>query len=187
MKIYVHDLKQEDLDYSLSEKDAWLQAAVSDADETTDGTADRTIECHLNANKQDELIYLQGNLRTRFSLLCSRCGETYFYPGDLSFTAMFTQNSEFAGNSPENTLPAKGPVNMKTADEEMQYLTTDFIDVDAVLREQIQLTLPVHPLCEPECKGRCLQCGVNRNTEECHCPEITRTNPFSVLKNFKLG
>jgi uncharacterized protein len=38
-----------------------------------------------------------------------------------------------------------------------------------VLREQVLLSLPARTLCQPDCKGLCPRCGVNRNETACSC------------------
>jgi uncharacterized protein len=43
------------------------------------------------------------------------------------------------------------------------------VDVDAVLREQLDLQLPVKPLCSRACRGLCPACGADRNRNECEC------------------
>jgi uncharacterized protein len=37
------------------------------------------------------------------------------------------------------------------------------------MREQFFLTLPMKPLCRPDCQGLCPVCGKNRNREQCDC------------------
>ena len=43
------------------------------------------------------------------------------------------------------------------------------VDVDAMLREQLDLQLPVKPLCSATCRGLCPSCGADRNRTECEC------------------
>ena len=43
------------------------------------------------------------------------------------------------------------------------------IDVTPDLREAVLLEFPGHPVCRPDCKGLCPQCGKNRNRGRCRC------------------
>jgi len=43
------------------------------------------------------------------------------------------------------------------------------IDVDALVREQVELGMPVHLLCSEECKGLCPTCGGDLNKASCNC------------------
>ena len=47
---------------------------------------------------------------------------------------------------------------------DISFYQDDQIDLTELLREQFYLALPMKPLCRDDCRGLCLQCGVNRNT-----------------------
>lgn len=44
------------------------------------------------------------------------------------------------------------------------------LDLTEDLREELLLELPGYPLCRPDCKGLCPQCGRNLNEGDCGCP-----------------
>jgi len=43
------------------------------------------------------------------------------------------------------------------------------IALDPEIREEIILDYPLKPLCKPDCKGLCPQCGANLNEGGCTC------------------
>lgn len=43
------------------------------------------------------------------------------------------------------------------------------IDLDPGIREEIILDYPIKPLCNPNCKGLCPECGKNLNEGDCSC------------------
>ncbi len=47
--------------------------------------------------------------------------------------------------------------------------TTQIIDLDPEIREEIILDYPIKPLCKPDCKGLCPKCGINLNEKNCDC------------------
>ena len=47
--------------------------------------------------------------------------------------------------------------------------TDEAIDLTDDMREAMILAFPTVPVCRPECKGLCPQCGINRNKSECEC------------------
>ncbi len=56
------------------------------------------------------------------------------------------------------------------------------IDVDALVAEELQLALPDHVLCKPDCKGICSVCGADRNSNQCSC-ETSEVDPrWAALK-----
>ncbi len=44
----------------------------------------------------------------------------------------------------------------------------EFIEVDEDIRQEIVLNLPARILCQEDCKGLCIDCGANLNTQECN-------------------
>ena len=61
------------------------------------------------------------------------------------------------------------------------------IDLGSTMFEVVALGLPVKPLCREECRGLCLSCGADRNTEDCSCRETRPQSPFSVLEKLRTG
>jgi uncharacterized protein len=45
-----------------------------------------------------------------------------------------------------------------------------------MLREQVILAEPMHPLCREECLGICPVCGRDRNLAPCECKEASEGN-----------
>jgi uncharacterized protein len=54
---------------------------------------------------------------------------------------------------PESTTAAT------TDDDEVPRLVDDLIDLEPLVRDEIVLTLPLAPLCRPDCLGLCAECG----------------------------
>lgn len=45
------------------------------------------------------------------------------------------------------------------------------VDVDELVLEQLELSIPGRILCSESCKGLCPECGINLNHESCSCAE----------------
>lgn len=43
------------------------------------------------------------------------------------------------------------------------------LDLIVPVREELVLGIDLYVVCDPECKGLCPRCGVNRNTDSCDC------------------
>lgn len=54
------------------------------------------------------------------------------------------------------------------SDEETSRLEGELIDLEPVLRDAIVLELPFQPVCRPDCRGLCPDCGVDLNTDPEH-------------------
>lgn len=53
-------------------------------------------------------------------------------------------------------------------DEEASHLDGELADLEPVLRDAIVLDLPFQPVCRPDCRGLCPECGRDLNTVEEH-------------------
>ncbi len=93
-------------------------------------------------------VLAKGQFTTELETECVRCLEPFHLTLNLPMEEMFTFS------------PAADPV---------YFIDEGWLDLRQPLREQILLTLPMHSLCRPECKGLCPTCGHNLNEGPCDC------------------
>jgi uncharacterized protein len=61
-------------------------------------------------------------------------------------------------------------VDRRTPEDEETYpIDHDTVDLAPLAHDAILLDLPLAPLCRPDCKGLCPQCGIDRNEASCDC------------------
>ncbi len=101
-------------------------------------------------------IFGEGQLRSQVQLECARCLETFVQPLDLHLEAQFG----FPPIRPQGDMTF--PIGVK-----------GILDLTEALREYILLDLPMRPLCKPDCRGLCVECGKNLNEETCDCVKET--------------
>jgi uncharacterized protein len=127
------------------------------------------IEVHKDANK----VRLTGRLTTRLQLACSRCLEPFEVPVDSPIDVLFLPAAANVGSGEEEVA---------SEDLGVSFYKDDTIDLGDVMREQFFLSLPMKPLCQPECRGLCPECGINRNRETCACQTEWVDPRFEALK-----
>jgi uncharacterized protein len=115
-----------------------------------------------------------GNVRTTLELDCSRCLEPFAVPVDATFELQYVPQAENTG---------EGEREIAEDDLTTAYYREGLLDVIELLREQIQLTLPMKPLCSDACKGLCPQCGVNLNRGTCSCAPAWEDPRLAPLKS----
>ncbi len=76
-------------------------------------------------------------------------------------------------------------VEADETDDEIYHYEGDHLELAPMLREQVILSDPMHPLCKDDCAGLCPHCGKNLNEGRCACPDETPLNPFQVLRSVK--
>lgn len=79
----------------------------------------------------------------------------------------------------------EGDLELTEEDLETLYVTGDELDTDTIVREQVQLNVPMRILCKEGCQGLCPTCGVNRNQESCDCDQVTVDPRWEVLRGLK--
>jgi len=97
-------------------------------------------------------ILVEAQVETRVEIECVRCLELFPY---------------------ETVLEVEETIGLGRPRPGITYTLTDegWFDPLPLLREQIWVNLPMKPLCRPDCKGICPECGANLNLEPCHCAE----------------
>jgi uncharacterized protein len=114
-----------------------------------------------------------GTVRTTLELECSRCVEPFAVPVDAAFELRYVPHSENTG---------EGEREIAEDDLTTAFYREGLLDVIDLLREQIQLALPMKPLCSDACKGLCPQCGVNLNRSTCSCAPAWEDPRLAPLK-----
>lgn len=67
----------------------------------------------------------------------------------------------------------------------LAYYEDETIDLDALVREQIQLALPVRQLCAEACKGLCPTCGADLNKADCGCAKEVLDPRWEALAEWR--
>ena len=116
---------------------------------------------------------LTGRVRTMLQLACGRCLEPFDVPVDSAIDALFLPAAANVG---------EGEREIESDDLGVSYYKNDAIDLGEVMREQFYLALPMKPLCQPDCRGLCPVCGVNRNRDACSCQTEWVDPRFEALK-----
>ncbi|MBM4467740.1 MAG: hypothetical protein FJ014_19690 [Chloroflexi bacterium] len=110
-------------------------------------------------------IFGKGQLHSQIQLECARCLETFSQPLDFHLEAQFG-------------LPPIKPQEGTT----FPIGVNGILDLTEALREQILLDLPMRPLCRPDCRGLCIECGKDLNEGFCDCVEETTDTRLAGLR-----
>jgi uncharacterized protein len=100
-------------------------------------------------------LYAQGRLTATVDNECARCLEDFDQPVSVRLAELYHYPPESA---PPDSLTISDDVHL---------------DLTPVVREDFLLSIPMHALCRPECKGLCPQCGANWNEGPCDCRDET--------------
>ena len=131
-------------------------------------------ELTLRATRVGDEVELIGSVSVGVEFECDRCLATLSIPVEASFDLLY--------------LPPLGTGDEKELGENdlsLGFYQAGIIDVDDLVREQIELALPMTRLCSDECRGLCPKCGANLNLGECACREDQVDVRWAALKELK--
>ena len=124
-------------------------------------------------------LLLRGRLRAITLIPCARCLEAFELPLDSNIMRVFVRGpvSGSSGGSEERKMQV----------EEIPLTSYDGrrIDLRSLAVEQIQLDLPLKPICREDCRGLCDQCGGNRNQVSCDCSHAPVDPRWAALETFR--
>lgn len=81
---------------------------------------------------------------------CVRCLEEFMQPLCTDFEEIYTFENRPLSED-EHIIPEDGN-----------------IDFEEILREYLILEMPINPVCQPDCRGLCSECGKNLNKKLCN-------------------
>jgi uncharacterized protein len=66
-------------------------------------------------------------------------------------------------------------------DEETYELSGEHLDLAPLVRDALLLSLPLAPLCGPDCPGLCPSCGADLSVGTCGCPQTAADKRWAAL------
>jgi uncharacterized protein len=116
--------------------------------ETIGVPAGGAIELDVRLESVTEGVYVSGTVHAPLTGECARCLDEVTDEVDAELSELFAY--------PES-------VTDETTDEdELPRVIDELIDVEQTVRDAVVLTLPLAPLCGPDCLGLCPGCGEKR-------------------------
>tara|TARA_B100001175_G_C19423990_1_gene597603 strand:- start:552 stop:1049 length:498 start_codon:yes stop_codon:yes gene_type:complete len=133
---------------------------------------DKMVRCELSVHKEPEGYKMTGLLKSIPTYECVRCLE--LNPVDLILPIQLTLYNN------KRHLAEKNNVESLYFNDEREY-----IDLENIIADLIELAKPINPLCKTDCKGLCSVCGINKNNRSCSCKSKNKSMVWDKLKDFK--
>ncbi len=110
--------------------------------------AGATIEVDVRLESVTEGVYVSGQVRAPLVGECARCLDEFDGEVDVELSELFA----FPDSVTDET----------TDPDELPRVVDERIDIEQTVRDAVVLTLPLAPLCDPDCQGLCPECGERR-------------------------
>lgn len=111
-------------------------------------------------------LLVQGDFQGTIPLECVRCLSEFTQRMHWDFTELYAFKRE------------------NVTDSGLMMPEDAHIDLQPLVREYALLEIPINPLCRPDCRGLCIECGENRNKVDCGHRNNPGEIPLSNLGEF---
>lgn len=175
MKISTNTLhNQKQLSFSMADK--WLTRIAQDLNPVSPDSSDITGELKFKSDNAG-FIHVSGNVSAKATLPCDRCGRDVNF--DLNTSVIATFRPPYQESAPREMA-------LTEEDFEVYFIEDGHLDLEAVVNDSLQCSIPSHILCdENDSEG----CGGEANQSDNLVYGESAPNedesPFSVLKNLK--
>lgn len=148
----------------------------------------------LDLTKVEQTVCVTGVIEGTAVRECVRCLKDFEEPMAFSLRVVFEPEPKAkskSGGAAAKRVDARRkqaePVEeeLDETGDEIYHYQGDRLDLAPMLREQVILSAPMHPLCKEDCAGLCAHCGKDLNEGPCQCPVEPERNPFHVLRGLK--
>jgi uncharacterized protein len=146
MLIDLKTISTEELEINETLDKDWWQASVEDAPVLGLATP---LRVRVEASKVGDKYLLAGRVSGAVSLKCDRCLEAFRSDLEIPFSVFLV--SPKSGQS-------EAEAELLDEDLEVDFIHGETLDLDATIKEQIFLSLPMKSICKEECLGLCLLC-----------------------------
>jgi len=136
-------------------------------------TVVRPVEIECRFYKVNREVVVQGHIWSALCLTCSRCAEEFEQSLCVVLDAVYL---------PMDELSSARAKEIEEGEADVYPYADQMIEIAAMVRDKLLLSMPLQPHCMIGCKGLCPSCGVNRNVVSCQCGEERLGSPFEVLR-----
>lgn len=110
-------------------------------------------------------LLVQVKMSARTACECVRCLTDFQQPLEIDFSELYAFRADAVTDS-GLVVPEDGRINLTP-----------------LIREEMLLSIPISPICKPDCKGLCPVCGENLNETTCNHEDEVIDPRLAVLKS----
>lgn len=136
------------------------------------------VHCRGSIEYVSRGFLLKAVLSYQQMLPCIRCMKPVRDPVTHAFEALLIIR-------PDSDPEIAEEIELDEAELSVVLLASDEFDTLTVVAEQIQLQIPMKPLCDEGCLGFCPRCGADRNQNPKCCSEKEYDSPWSGLQSLR--
>ena len=121
------------------------------------------VDVTVSLRSLSDGIVARGVAVVDAELTCNRCLENWSERLEVPFEQVFRHRPQ-------------------DEDDEQPIEKGGWIDLEPAVHDEVTVSLPLVPLCRPDCRGLCPTCGANLNDDPCDGHAEPPDSPFAVLQ-----
>jgi uncharacterized protein len=163
------------------------ELGLTDADMALRGT----LAVGLDLRAVERTICVTGVVEGTAVRQCVRCLKDFDDHVAFSIRVAYEREAKAAVPVARHEAPWKKKaapaveIEPEEPNDDLYHYSGDHLDLAPMLREQLILASPMHPLCTENCRGLCARCGKDLNEGPCQCAAESTESPFQVLRSMK--
>jgi uncharacterized protein len=131
---------------------------------------------------------LRGRLSYDQTLACIRCLKQHVVSAQADVELLIVVESPAArGHRPHRPIQEmeEGEQELEDLDLNTMVIADEVLETRPIVLEQLQLNIPMKPLCREDCQGLCPRCGADRNANLCSCASTAPDPRWAALQEIK--
>ncbi len=113
--------------------------------ETIGVPAGSPVELRVRLESVTEGVYVSGSAHAELDGECARCLDPLTDDIEVEIAELFAYPDSLTDETTEA--------------DELPRVVDEYVDVEQTVRDALVLELPLSPLCRPDCRGLCAECG----------------------------
>lgn len=152
----------------------------------TDAVVSGPLAVGLELRNVEGTVCVTGVVEGTAVRQCVRCLKEFHEPIGFAVRVAYEREPRAPALRREDAGKRKSVVPIDIEPEESRddiyHYVGDQVELAPMLREQLILAAPMHPLCNDDCLGLCPRCGKDLNEGLCGCAAEPTGGPFQVLR-----
>ncbi|HSP15895.1 MAG TPA: DUF177 domain-containing protein [Thermoanaerobaculia bacterium] len=154
-----------------------LPLSELDRDEVA-GNPSIQIEATVEQGGSPGEYVADGQSKIMMDLNCSRCLDPFPFAHSSKLHVRFRPRPEALAEDEEVQIAGEEELDVEFYGERT-------IPLRDLAVEQVQLSIPMKPLCDENCLGLCPKCGANRSRQQCDCEVSVTDDRWDALRGIR--
>ena len=143
-----------------------------------DSVGDVTIQAAARRGDLPGEYIAEGTVSFSADMTCSRCADPYPFANTSTFHVRFRPRPDASDDNEEVEITDQEELDV-------EFYSDPLIPLRDLALEQVQLSIPMKPLCDDSCLGLCATCGANLAREKCACSDSIVDDRWGALKDLR--